>query len=446
MTSKDAVRYARELLKRGFTRDAAREILLSRGYDIKNSDDALSIASKPEKHISMTMLLGITIALIIILIPTVFLLAENPAKSSSSVETTQSNSLQNQPDDNVVNFECSIDEECLFDEVCKDSYCISLSCSSCESLFDHQCLPLKCSDENSCTSDYCSEGACFNEKIESCLDLDGCCPNSCNQTTDSDCISELTQLNYSCTSDLDCSDGNIGTIDTCIDENQTKKCIHTVPSCGIDDGLCPSNCTLITDNDCSSLCGNNATESGEECDGNCPFSQAQCNDNNTCTLDNLLGSFSLCTAECIHTNIVQCTHNDNCCPSGCVYSLDNDCPPASTKLATTSFTSVQRTAQGNVELYAYEDATHKIIFSSSFAISNIELNENLKVYLASKAIVTTMDELNSGNIELGPLKSSSGTQEYKITTFISDIESYKSIVIAHQSYNSIFAYASLVYN
>ncbi len=446
MTNKDAINYARELFKRGFTSDAARSILLSKGWSQKEVDNALKVASSPERHISLTTLLGIAIALIVILIPTLFFLTKDSSVASNSPQQELQDKNVYQPENKAAEFKCSIDNECLFDEICQDGSCIKLSCSDCEDLFNHACIPLECSDENACTSDYCSQGTCLNDQITSCTSYDNCCPSGCNETLDTDC-KPLANTTNGCATDLDCSDGDLLTINKCeaLGTNGTKICIHLTPQCGVNEGICPTNCTTLSDNDCSATCGNSIKEAEEECDGNCPTSQSQCNDNQTCTVDTLLGSASLCTAECIHTNIAVCVSNDGCCPSSCVYSLDNDCPANSTLLASGSFTSVQRTAQGSVELYSYEDGTHKVLFSPSFSLANSELNPSLKVYLASKPIVTTFEDLNAGNIEIGQLKSIGGAQEYKITSFIGNIKSYKSIVIYHQSYNSIFTYATLNY-
>ena len=48
MVNKRAVEYARELANRGFTVDAAREIMLSRGFNVAEADDAITVAAKPQ--------------------------------------------------------------------------------------------------------------------------------------------------------------------------------------------------------------------------------------------------------------------------------------------------------------------------------------------------------------------------------------------------------------
>lgn len=70
-------------------------------------------------------------------------------------------------------------------------------------------------------------------------------------------------------------------------------------------------------------CGNAKVEAGELCDGDCPTS---CNDNDACTMDVLAGSPSTCNAVCSYPAISACTSGDGCCPSGCDYKTDGDCP------------------------------------------------------------------------------------------------------------------------
>ncbi|MBN1275590.1 DUF4038 domain-containing protein [Candidatus Woesearchaeota archaeon] len=70
-------------------------------------------------------------------------------------------------------------------------------------------------------------------------------------------------------------------------------------------------------------CGNGRVEPPETCDGNCPTS---CDDGNPCTTDTMTGSPDECNVACAHTQKTSCQDNDGCCPSGCDYQDDNDCP------------------------------------------------------------------------------------------------------------------------
>jgi hypothetical protein len=79
--------------------------------------------------------------------------------------------------------------------------------------------------------------------------------------------------------------------------------------CG--DGTCDGNETCVT---CEQDCG---------C---CPpvcQTNADCDDNDTCTIDTCVSS-GTCTTECSY-NSVPCINNDGCCPANCDYTNDNDC-------------------------------------------------------------------------------------------------------------------------
>lgn len=48
-------------------------------------------------------------------------------------------------------------------------------------------------------------------------------------------------------------------------------CEYTaITQCSGGDGCCPNGCTSSNDSDCSALCGNGVVDAGESCDGNCP--------------------------------------------------------------------------------------------------------------------------------------------------------------------------------
>lgn len=446
MANRQAVEYAKELANRGFTADAAREIMLSRGFSIKDADEAMVLASKPQKTTSINSLLVIALVFVILLIPIVFLLTgEDSSIDSSSDESSylpQAQDNYEEESNEEFSYGCYSNEECLFNEECLNEKCSPLYCTPCEEISNHRCIPLICDDNETNTLDYCSEGTCFNEIITSCINEDNFCPEGCNETTDLDCSAKPE-----CTSELDCGDGNPETIDTCEPPfgGAPKECIHTYPLCVDLDGYCPSNCTTLTDSDCEAICGNDIKEDPEECDGDCPITPSDCNDNNTCTTNTLLGSASLCTAECVYTDIIICASNDGCCPSTCSYSLDNDCPPSSNSIATGSFTSVQRITSGDIELLYYESGIHKVIFSELFSITNTDLDPNLNIYLAVKQEVTTKEDLDSGNILLEPLQSVSGEQEYEIASYISNIQTYNSIVIFQDNLNAVYAYSTINY-
>ena len=91
MSKKEAISYARALLNRGYTRDAAISIMISRGFTEKEVSKALMLAVKPEKQISITTLLFIAIALMIILVPVVIIITKD--KISTNLSQTFSSSF-----------------------------------------------------------------------------------------------------------------------------------------------------------------------------------------------------------------------------------------------------------------------------------------------------------------------------------------------------------------
>ena len=110
------------------------------------------------------------------------------------------------------------------------------------------------------------------------------------------------------------------------------ECVLIEPSCADDDGCCPGGCNAMSDNDCSSACGDGVIDSelGETCEPEvrrCEQSDEDCDDNDPCTEDRLLGSARNCNSLCAHTPITERVAGDACCPSGADNSLDNDCAP-----------------------------------------------------------------------------------------------------------------------
>jgi len=442
MSKKEAESYARSLLSKGYKTDAVRTLMLAKGFSLKETRKAIERASKPKRGISLTLLLIIAALLIIILIPTLLLLTKDKVETSQQKETYQDQHQQQTPSEQETEtYECLIDEECSFTQYCYNKKCTDLTCSTCEEPSQHKCQPLTCNDNIPCTKDYCEDNLCHNIPIITCLSGDGCCLENCSE--DSDCYSQ--NLTIECETDLDCFDDNVTTIDKCISPTQgaQKECVHIIPTCENNDGVCPQGCSALEDNDCNPICGNNVTESTEKCDGpNCPLTLEDCNDNIPCTTDTLLGSASLCTAECIHTNITACFSGDNCCPKDCTYSLDNDCEPSSELTAQGSFTSVIYSTSGDIEIYIYESGDKKLIFQTNFITNGPEPHSTLNVYLAKEYIVTSYADLEKGNYNLGELKFIGGSQEYDIPQGI-DLNEFNSVAIYSSQYAAVYGYAQL---
>jgi MYXO-CTERM domain-containing protein len=79
-----------------------------------------------------------------------------------------------------------------------------------------------------------------------------------------------------------------------------------------------------------SCCGNGTLDPGELCDtaivpgfsGACP---TNCDDNNPCTTDKLVGG--ACGGTCQSTPITTMVNGDGCCPAGATSATDSDCSP-----------------------------------------------------------------------------------------------------------------------
>ncbi|HET8940240.1 MAG TPA: hypothetical protein VFN67_42660 [Polyangiales bacterium] len=92
------------------------------------------------------------------------------------------------------------------------------------------------------------------------------------------------------------------------------------------DGCCQKSSNANTDPDCEAVCGNGVIETGERCDGACPSSASECNDNLPCTRDEVSGSE--CQRHCIHPEITGAEAvPDGCCPKAADSTLDPDCKP-----------------------------------------------------------------------------------------------------------------------
>ena len=179
------------------------------------------------------------------------------------------------------------------------------------------------------------DATCVIEAI-ACLNADGCCPIGCDSSTDDDCtntcgngVLEIPEL----CDGADCPT-TCGGADACSrstlkgsSDNCTATCLETsVEACVDADGCCPTGCDANSDSDCASadLCGNDSIDDGETCDGECPES---CDDNDSCTVDQKIGSADTCSVRCVFETIDMCVSNDGCCPAGCTEANDSDCDP-----------------------------------------------------------------------------------------------------------------------
>lgn len=177
-----------------------------------------------------------------------------------------------------------------------------------------------CDDGDQCTThelvggaERCS-AACVSIQITDCGVADGCCASGCHALSDPDCSplcgNGVREVPETCDgvdcSLIDCDDGNACTADgtTGSAESCSLACVNSpVTQCISDDGCCAAGCSSLDDNDCAPVCGNGLTESGEQCDGDCP---TDCDDGDSCTVDGLVGSAAQCEARCEHVEVPRC--------------------------------------------------------------------------------------------------------------------------------------------
>jgi hypothetical protein len=205
---------------------------------------------------------------------------------------------------------------------------------------DRTCPPgLTCGGDNKCHVGAVSVDASIDGHADAAIDAPVPCGNG--RLDPGEMCDPAIPANMAghCPTLSDCNDGDVCTTDTVQGSAATcdAVCHHeTITTCGPSDSCCPAGvaCNHNQDPDCSPSCGNGAVETGETCDKAIPAGQqgacptlADCNDNNTCTSDSIVGSADTCTAQCLHTTISTCGLREGCCPSNCNANTDPDCSP-----------------------------------------------------------------------------------------------------------------------
>lgn len=112
-------------------------------------------------------------------------------------------------------------------------------------------------------------------------------------------------------------------------------CVPSAFRCGDNDGCCPEKCNPSVDSDCSTNCGNGIVEKevGETCENDSSNPKQSCptrcpdDDGNPCTIASLIGSAANCNAACRKVTITQPKNDDGCCPTGASALTDTDCDP-----------------------------------------------------------------------------------------------------------------------
>jgi cysteine-rich repeat protein len=176
------------------------------------------------------------------------------------------------------------------------TYAINAAVDCCEpDNFDAPSCTVGCGDGRVAGNELCDTGIASGEE--------GACPTSCD--TEDPCV--------------------VGTLEgsECLARCTEREITQPIGG----DGCCPDGATANNDSDCPSVCGNEMIEPGESCDppGSCPTEQS-CTPSGTCLQAELTGDPDTCTAVCSMSDIQQCVSDDGCCPDGCDYDSDLDCP------------------------------------------------------------------------------------------------------------------------
>ena len=181
-----------------------------------------------------------------------------------------------------------------------------------------------CDPGETCLADSCCNGVTYNPSTQVCCSGTTHTGNCCSDT---DCTSPNTCASNICTSPSpECSDGidNDGDGQTdypndagCSsnEDNDETNCGDTICEGGETCSSCPADCGCTGGNIC--------------CSGTCQI--PTCSQNSDCGIDTACRIWTCnnpgtCSASCSFLDITSCINNDGCCPSGCVFSNDNNCP------------------------------------------------------------------------------------------------------------------------
>jgi len=270
---------------------------------------------------------------------------------------------------------CTTDliEECVDDDGCcppacnpgNDSDCRPANCGNGTLDPGETCdppeipCPESCPNDNPCLTvtltgiAQACNAACTAVPITACYSLmtDGCCPDGCETNEDADCAiaacgNGVLDVGEMCDPGLtwpdagacspDCNDNRACTQNSIAGAAETCSVMCSnvsITVCQSGDGCCPAGCTEAEDADCASVvCGDGVVDGDEACDnaiaagfpGFCPTLESQCDDQDPCTTDTLVGDASDCSARCVNEPFA-CGGGDACCPFTCTTENDAEC-------------------------------------------------------------------------------------------------------------------------
>ncbi|MCA9520626.1 MAG: hypothetical protein KC609_06630 [Myxococcales bacterium] len=234
---------------------------------------------------------------------------------------------------------CQTNDECGGDRLCVSGQCVSpttdctsnLDCGALRYCDNGTCLGKSCQQNKQCVGGVCKKGVCSEGTSASCTSNIDC--TSKQQCSGGQCVDLETQLcgctpeetctlsdprceSRACQTNLDCSDDNICTSDSC--ENGICKNVKLDPAC----------CRNDTDCKVSNVCAPERCSDGK-CvvigtpDPTCCDSHADCNDSNPCTTDRCLNNHCVNVVEstdpaCECSGTQDCNDKNSCTADACI--------------------------------------------------------------------------------------------------------------------------------
>ena len=200
---------------------------------------------------------------------------------------------------------CDDLNSCTIDDQCSGGQCVGSG-------------SLECDDDNPCTKDICLPGGgCQHKNIAAaCSDGNPCTVN--DQCGDGQCVAGV---------ELDCDDGNPCTEDACTEtgvcgnEPVEAEC-DDANACTIGDVCVDGWCKAPAILDCNDddVCTSNYCDPAVGCVSS--TNTAPCNDENSCTIDDLCQE-GLCVGEVVVCNDNNGCTDDSCNPAlGCVFQAN----------------------------------------------------------------------------------------------------------------------------
>jgi len=149
----------------------------------------------------------------------------------------------------------------------------------------------------------CGDNVCSNQESQTICCKDCGCLSISNICLNNICVQNISQpqATYECYQDIDCSDNDLCTIESCNKDNIPFRCQYPkITACINDDRCCPLTCEDTQDNDCLNI---------DRCKRN-----DDCDDSNPCTSEVCEGGPKRCKFE----KTEGCVLNNKCVSTGTI--------------------------------------------------------------------------------------------------------------------------------